>query len=135
LISPYKYPFWLRQISDDQISYLINRENPMLEELIDGASVGTQERIEKLLTLLERDVPLDSIFIDLADSPERIKIDEFSDSDALEIGRFFARQMIAENMAIDRILLELRTMPILIGKATVVDEIRMEIEGEINENN
>jgi hypothetical protein len=38
-------------------------------------------------------------------------------------------------MAIDRILLELRTMPILIGKATVVDEIRMEIEGEINENN
>lgn len=129
LSSSYKYPFWLRQVNEEQISYLIDRKNPILREFVDDLSKDLQLRFENFLFLLEQDVPLDSIFIDISDNPERIQVNELSDSDAIITARFFARQMLAEKMEKERVISELSAMPLFSGNEKLIEMIEKEIDG------
>lgn len=65
----HKTPLWLREAVHGGIQYSINIKNPYLEDLLRSASEAERKRIEKLIHVIEAGLPLDSLFLDLANNP------------------------------------------------------------------
>lgn len=57
------HPLWLEKKKDNNWTYVINRQNPIIEHIKELASVNPPEAIEGLLKLVEATVPTKTIFI------------------------------------------------------------------------
>jgi hypothetical protein len=57
---------WDRTIVRDGVIYRVNRDHPLIFGLRDRGSEETAELVEQILSLLERSLPLDAIYLDKA---------------------------------------------------------------------
>ena len=57
------YPLWLEKKKDNNWSYVINRQNPVIDHIKQLATTNPNEAIEGLLKLVEATVPTKTIFI------------------------------------------------------------------------
>ena len=60
---------WTRRVKEKKISYVINREHPLVKDAISARQVETR-RVQQLLRLVEEYVPIQQIWIDLAEGDE-----------------------------------------------------------------
>jgi hypothetical protein len=60
---------WLRRVKEGKVSYVINREHPLLAEVLRSSGAATPS-LRFLLKLLEQTVPISTIAIDSAERPD-----------------------------------------------------------------
>lgn len=73
------HPLWLDKKKDSNWSYIINRENPLIQYLKDLAVEKPTEAIDQLLLLIESNVPTKTIFINEAKDEEQNEINKVID--------------------------------------------------------
>jgi hypothetical protein len=100
-------PVWLRKPFNDRISYEINDEHPLVENLRADLDEDTRRRFDAVLTMIGSTFPTPLIFTDMANHPRKVE-QAVPDIDLLTN---LARMMAAANPATDHA--ELRSL--LIG--------------------
>ncbi len=60
---------WTRRIREKKVSYVINRDHPLIEDALSAGTVERQ-RVRQLLRLIEEHVPIQQIWVDLAEGDE-----------------------------------------------------------------
>ncbi len=60
---------WTRRIREKKVSYVINRDHPLIEDVLSSGSVEPR-RVQQLLRLIEEYVPTQQIWVDLAEGDE-----------------------------------------------------------------
>lgn len=75
---------WDRTIVHDGVSYRINRNHPLLSALIATFKEEREDLVEETLTLLERSIPLDAIYLDKASHIQPIIDDKEENLKSLE---------------------------------------------------
>lgn len=66
-------PFWRRTDCDGQLSYTVNRENPLLERIMEALPEKLQNELGDYISMLESNFPRDHFFADMGESPEKMK--------------------------------------------------------------
>ena len=74
-------PVWNRIASAGTISYQINREHPLVKELLDNVPLSQKILLQNLITMFESSFPTDLFFHDIASQPEQICTPEFDEKD------------------------------------------------------
>ena len=64
-----KNPLWARNAVHEGISYTINTEHPYIRSYLQSLAPKERKHTQQLLRVIESGVPLDSLFIDLSNSP------------------------------------------------------------------
>lgn len=64
--------FWVRRINKNQISYEINRDHPTISSFIEVLDSSTASLFESVLSIVERSIPFDALFSDVAERPEHM---------------------------------------------------------------
>jgi hypothetical protein len=77
LSSMVKVPVWNRRAAGGKIVYEINRNYPLLENLISSVSEEQKAILDNSISLIEKSFPKDLFFNDLADSPEQVNGNEY----------------------------------------------------------
>lgn len=72
LASAIPYPMWRRVAAKGTITYEINREHPMLAELLENLELASKERIRQLIKMIETSFPTDTFFNDFAQNPGNV---------------------------------------------------------------
>ena len=72
LLSAVKTPAWTRRAVNETICYEINRQHPLVQKILDEATVEQKHRLTDLFQLFEGEFPVDMFFHDFASSPEQL---------------------------------------------------------------
>lgn len=64
-----KNPLWVRNAVHEGISYTINTEHPYIRSYLQSLAPKERKHTQQLLRVIQSGVPLDSLFIDLSNSP------------------------------------------------------------------
>jgi uncharacterized protein YktB (UPF0637 family) len=72
-------PIWIEEHQHNEKNYRINYENPLIDSFLNSLDNETTKRVKEILTIVESNLPLDTIFADLATEPENIKQSSISD--------------------------------------------------------
>jgi hypothetical protein len=76
-----KTPAWTRRAVDGTVCYEINRDHPLLQNLIKELSHTKRQQLNDLLALFEGQFPVDMFFHDFASTPEQLFCPKFEESD------------------------------------------------------
>ena len=60
---------WQRHVRENRVSYVINRDHPLVRDAI-GTSAMDSRQLEQILRLIEEYVPVQQIWVDMADGDE-----------------------------------------------------------------
>ena len=60
---------WKRQVKRNRVSYVINREHPLVRDAL-GVGATDSKRLQQILRLVEEYVPVQQIWVDMADGDE-----------------------------------------------------------------
>lgn len=60
---------WLRKVRSQKVSYVINREHPLVKEVLQAKSISDTD-VARLLRLIEEYVPVQQIWVDAAEGDE-----------------------------------------------------------------
>ncbi len=66
-------PLWRRTDCDGQLSYTVNRENPLLERIMSALPENLQNELDDYISMLESNFPRDHFFADMGETPEKMK--------------------------------------------------------------
>lgn len=69
-------PMWQEYHSHGNKSYKINTENPVIQTLIDSLENDQKTMLNDIFELIENGLPIDTIYADMMQEPEKIKQDE-----------------------------------------------------------
>jgi rRNA-processing protein FCF1 len=81
LASKMKIPVWNRRAAGGSIIYEINREYPLIEQLLKSMSLEQKGLLKDLISVCESSFPADMFFNDFASNPEHVDRPEFDNSD------------------------------------------------------
>lgn len=90
-------PIWHRVAQHGTIRYEVNREHPLVQQLVEQLSPQAIAGFTTLLDLIGSNLPVDMLFADLSSSPDQVR----SASPPIEEIRRQMRQIIAAFMAAD----------------------------------
>ena len=65
-------PLWRRTESDGQLSYTVNRENPLLSRIMEALPENLQNELDDYISMLESNFPRDHFFADMGEAPEKM---------------------------------------------------------------
>ncbi|MDE2967174.1 MAG: ATP-binding protein [Chloroflexota bacterium] len=99
---------WTRHIREKKVSYVINRDHPLIQ---DALKAGTAEsrRVRQLLRLIEEYVPIQQIWVDLAegDEAESVPFESATDREVISLIRAlytaFVRSGLSHLEALERL--------------------------------
>jgi len=66
-------PLWRRTESEGQLTYTVNRENPLLGRIMEALPEKLQNELDDYISMLEANFPRDHFFADMGESPEKMK--------------------------------------------------------------
>lgn len=118
----YKYPFWKREVKQERIIYKIDVDNPAIADFRSNLSVLDKTVFDHLISCLGRDFPVDTLFVDLGDSPEKIETEQLEFTELLPIMRIFTKKMVIEAVPRERIIAALNDMPIFSGQDVEIEK-------------
>jgi hypothetical protein len=84
LSSNLKDPVWVRKAVGGMIVYQINRDHPLVTDLLRKVPSEQRGYFNQVLTMFENSFPVDLFFNDIASKPERVERPEFAE-EALEM--------------------------------------------------
>ncbi len=84
LSSAAKHPVWIRKAVGGAVVYQINREHPLVIEMLAKTPADHREFLEQVITMFEVGFPTDLFFNDVASTPEQVDKPKF-DEQALEL--------------------------------------------------
>ncbi len=90
---------WIRKAGHGKIKYSINRDHPLLKNHISELNGQARSRFLDLLTLIEDQLPVDSIYSDVSGSPESLAENMIEEGKLLELAELFHSCMKAQGMA------------------------------------
>ena len=99
---------WTRRIKEKRVSYVINRDHPLIEDVLSAGTVETR-RVRQLLRLIEEYVPIQQIWVDLAegDESESVPFDSAPDREIISLIRAlytaFVRAGLTHAEALERV--------------------------------
>lgn len=76
-----KTPVWTRRASENTVCYEINREHPLVLNLIKDLPQSQRQQLQDLLALFEGQFPVDMFFHDFASAPEQLCCPKFEEND------------------------------------------------------
>lgn len=74
-----RLPVWLRIQDKGQIRYEVNRDHPVVEDILAGHGGRLPERFNRMLELLEATLPMDMFFADMGGAPDLVRENAASD--------------------------------------------------------
>src|SRR6202012_5988658 len=74
-------PVWARRMAQNKIHYEVGRAHPLLESFTDGLNETQLEEFLLVLQALERAMPVDAIFSDMASSPSDLSLPVLADAE------------------------------------------------------
>jgi hypothetical protein len=81
---------WIRRESSGKISYEINRDHPLLQELMDTEIVLTKAHLQAFIGLVESRLPIDALFNDVSSSPQNMNQPEVCDENFIHLVKTYA---------------------------------------------
>ncbi|SEH04938.1 ATP-binding protein [Candidatus Venteria ishoeyi] len=81
LLETVKVPSWIRTAAAGKITYTINQKHPLISQLNNNLSLGDQQKLKDLITMLESCFPTALFYSDIAKKPESLRKPEFGDKD------------------------------------------------------
>jgi len=90
-----KSPVWNRIASGGTISYQINREHPLVTELLNTVSAQQKTFFENLITMFESSFPVDMFFNDIASNPEQVENPGFNEKDLEMLLEIFIQSWVS----------------------------------------
>ncbi len=80
LASKVTNPVWHRKAIAGEIIYEINRDHPLILDLLNKVSKDQKDYLQQIITMVENSFPVDLFYSDFADSPEQIKSPSFDEN-------------------------------------------------------
>lgn len=99
---------WTRRVKEKKVSYVINRDHPLIADVL-GAGTVESRRVRQLLRLIEEYVPIQQIWVDLAegDESESVPFESATDREIKSLIRAlysaFVRAGLSRSEALDRL--------------------------------
>lgn len=123
LSSETKCPVWIRKVVGGTIIYQINREHPLVANLLEEVPVNQKEFFNQVMTMFESSFPVDLLFNDVAGKPEQVEKPGF-DEKALEILLdVFAKRWISLGMANEKLVEELLSVDPFASNRKLTEEL------------
>lgn len=76
-----KAPVWSRIAARGKISYQINRDHPVVQELLKSTTGQQKDLFANMITMFESSFPVDMFFNDIANKPEQVQNPTFNQKD------------------------------------------------------
>ena len=76
-----KTPVWRRRAVAGNVVYELNREHPLLKQLLQSATPGQEEQLRNAISLIESRFPRDMFYNDFANDPRQIQSPELEEED------------------------------------------------------
>ena len=89
-------PLWARRMAQNKIHYEIDRAHPLLESFADFLNETQLEEFLLVLQALERSMPVDAIFSDMASSPTDLSLPILADAEITALIALTARSARAQ---------------------------------------
>ena len=74
-----KSPVWNRKAVGGTIVYQINREHPLVTDLLEKVDPSQKEYLQQILTMFENSFPVDMFFNDIASKPKQVESSVFNE--------------------------------------------------------
>jgi hypothetical protein len=78
-------PVWQRFANKNEIHYEINKNHPMIEEMLAGLDENLHSHFCEVIKVLQKCFPLDAMFADLSNHPTQVTQNEFSEGEFYEL--------------------------------------------------
>ena len=75
-----RLPVWNRHVNKNEITYMVNREHPVVSEFMAALPDNMADRLDRVLELAESAIPLDMVFADMGGLPDQVKNQSMSES-------------------------------------------------------
>lgn len=98
LTSGINNPVWRRVAAGGAISYQINREHPLIAELLEEVNEEHQSRFMQILKMIEYGFPADTFYSDFAHSPRDILTPTWSDPEFDQLVTIFVNTLIEDGI-------------------------------------
>lgn len=95
LASGVSSPVWRRIAADGSVSYEINREHPLVADLLEQANSEQKSQLQQVLKAIEHCFPRDQFFNDLAQNPRDVSTPTWDDKAFEQLIDFFVANLIA----------------------------------------
>lgn len=130
LTSDEHYPVWERRAVHEGIRYGINANHPAIQDLRRHVGAEAESDLERVLQLLGASLPIDSLVVDLGESPHLVKGNDVDD-EALELlVTSVAEQVLATGLAWADVEAVLKSNPVLGSNAArseaVIGKLRVQ---------
>lgn len=124
------YPIWERRAVHEGIRYGINADHPAIKDLRRHVGSEAESELERVFQLLGASLPIDSLIVDLGDTPHLVKGEDVGD-EALELlVTSLAERLLATGLAWIEVEAVLRSNPLLDSNwaraETVVGKLKTE---------
>jgi len=124
--APAGLPMWARIEERGAVRYEVRREHPLVEALQKAA--GTRASIEPLLIAIEATLPLDTLFADVAGSPETVRQQDMDASELEQLLAAFVEAMAPGQDTLSAVVAEaILATPIFTAQSsarTVLEQLR-----------
>ena len=87
---------WGRRMAQSQIHYEISRDHPLLQGFADGLSDDQRDEFLLVLQAVERALPTDAIFSDMASSPSDVSHPALAEAEVVALVSLTARSARAQ---------------------------------------
>jgi hypothetical protein len=119
LVETRKTPVWGRVAAKGQISYEINREHPLVRDLLDTLPAEKARHASMLLSTIEGSFPSDLFFSDMANDLEKVNMDTIGKTQLAELLDFVLGLSGSES----EMLVELRKTDPFVGNPETTEEL------------
>ena len=124
-LSSIKSPVWNRIASVGRISYRINRDHPLLMELLGDIPAEKQSFLENIISMIETSFPIDMFFHDIANDPQSIEQPGLQEKEfAMLLEIFIAGWGSPENPSDETIAKLLATDPFALNRELTLEIVR-----------
>ena len=87
LTSDNRLPVWTRKQSQNQISYDLNPDHPVIARFLDTLDDDQQHELERILALIGSTIPIDTLFADVSSHPANVKARNLGDNEFSDLVR------------------------------------------------
>lgn len=127
-----KSPVWNRKAVGGTIVYQINREHPLVVDLLEKIPVDQKEFLQHIITMFENSFPVDLFFNDIASKPEQVERPGF-DERALEmLLDVFVESWVSSGMTNKELVEELLSVDPFASNKSLTEEL-IKRKGDIYE--
>lgn len=90
-------PVWRRIATSGTVSYEINREHPLIADLLEQVNSEQRSQLQQMLQIIEYSFPRDLFFSDLAQNPQDVSAPTFADKEFEQLIDLFVGSLMASD--------------------------------------